>query len=55
MIEEPTISSIREYRKKISEKFDDNPHKLVDYYIEYQKLFANRLVDTTFPKIIIEK
>lgn len=37
------IEKIRETRKKISKRFDDDPKKLVAYYKELQKKYPNRL------------
>lgn len=39
------IEEVREIRCRISERFDHDPVKLVDYYMEVQKQYADRLVD----------
>lgn len=39
------IEEVREIRRKISARFDDDPVKLGAYLMEYQKQFADRLVD----------
>jgi hypothetical protein len=39
------IEEVREIRRKISEQFDHDPVKLVEYYMEIQKQYAERLVD----------
>ncbi len=36
---------IRDSRYHISEKFDHNPQKIIEYYIEIQKKHKERLVD----------
>lgn len=33
----PTIEEIRKTRREISRKCDNNPHRLITYYIEIQK------------------
>jgi hypothetical protein len=38
------IKLIREARRAISERFDHDPKRLVEYYSELQKEFADRLV-----------
>ncbi|HEU4882407.1 MAG TPA: hypothetical protein VFT45_09190 [Longimicrobium sp.] len=39
------IEEVREIRRRISAQFDDDPVKLGAYLMEYQKQFADRLVD----------
>lgn len=39
------IEEVREIRRRISARFDDDPVKLGAYLMEYQKRFAHRLVD----------
>lgn len=39
------IEEVREIRRRISARFDDDPVKLGAYLMEYQKRFADRLVD----------
>ena len=43
--DDPTISRIRETRHRISERFGHDPQKLVDYYIEFQKQYQDRILD----------
>lgn len=38
------IEEVREIRRRISAQFDDDPIKLGEYLMEYQKQFADRLV-----------
>jgi hypothetical protein len=38
------IEEVREIRRKISERFDHDPKKLMEYYMELQKRHADRLV-----------
>lgn len=40
-----TIKRIRDSRHRISEKFDHDPKKIIEYYIEIQKKHIERLVD----------
>ena len=40
------VEEVREIRRRISARFDDDPVKLVEYYMEVQKQYADRLVDT---------
>ena len=39
------IEEVREIRRKISAQVNDDPVKLVEYYMEAQKQYADRLVD----------
>ena len=43
---DPVIDEIREVRRRISARFDDDPERLVAYYIEIQKQYADRLLDS---------
>ena len=43
---DPVIDEIREVRHRISERFDHDPARLVAYYIELQKGYRERLIDT---------
>ena len=45
MKDDPTISRIRETRHRISEKFDHNAEKIVNYYITLQKRHKKRLIN----------
>ena len=40
-----TITQIRETRHQISERFNHDPKKIVEYYIELQKKYKDRLLD----------
>ena len=40
-----TITQIREIRHQISERFNHDPKKIVEYYIEMQKKYKDRLLD----------
>ncbi len=44
MKEDPTIQRIREARHQVSESSHHDPRKIVDYYIELQKKYTQRLV-----------
>jgi hypothetical protein len=43
MPSDPVIDRIRETRKRISEQFDHDPVKLILYYRELEKQYANRI------------
>ena len=49
---EDPIDRIRRTRHEISKKFDHDPRKLVEYYMERQKRHADRLI--TSPGASIE-
>lgn len=40
-----TIKRIRDSRHRISAKFDHNPKKIIEYYIEAQKKHKERLLN----------
>ncbi len=40
-----TIKRIRDSRRRISENFNHNPKKIIEYYIEIQKKHKERLLD----------
>jgi hypothetical protein len=42
---EELIEEIREVRRRISARFDHDPARLVAYYMERQKLHADRLLE----------
>ena len=44
MMNEPTLTRIRQARQRISAKYGHDPYKLVAHYIEYQKQFQHKLV-----------
>lgn len=43
---DPVIDEIREVRHRISARFDHDPERLVAHYIEYQKQYQDRLIET---------
>ena len=45
MYPDPALDRIREVRHRISERFGHDPRKLVEYYMEEQKKYADRLVN----------
>ena len=47
MEDDPVIQRVRAARHRISEKCDHDPTKLVEYYIEQQKRFEDRLLKGT--------
>ncbi len=44
---DPVIDEIREVRHRISARFDHDPTKIVAFYMELQKRYQDRLIDTT--------
>lgn len=46
---DPVIDEIREIRHRISARFDHNPARLVAYYMELQKKYADRFVKPPGP------
>ncbi|HEY2155161.1 MAG TPA: hypothetical protein VGH33_05995, partial [Isosphaeraceae bacterium] len=46
---DPVIDEIREIRHRISARFDHDPARLVAYYMELQKKFADRFVKAPEP------
>lgn len=49
MNDEPTLTRIRKARQRISEKCGHDPEKLVEYYIELQKQYQDRLIPVDGP------
>ncbi len=47
MKDDPAIAKIREVRHRISAEHDHDPRKVVDYYIEMQKKYQDRLVKSS--------
>jgi hypothetical protein len=41
---DPAIQEIREVRHQISAEFDHDPRKLLKFYMEFQKQYADRLI-----------
>lgn len=46
---DPVIDEIREIRHRISAQCGHDPAKLVAYYMELQKQYQDRLIDTAKP------
>ena len=46
-LSDPVIDEIREVRHRISARFDHDPTRLVAFYIERQKQYQDRLIETT--------
>lgn len=44
--DDPTIERIREARHRISEEHGHDPQKIVEYFLELQKKYDERLLDT---------
>jgi hypothetical protein len=47
---DPGVDEVREIRHDISARFDHDPAKLVAYYVELQKKYQSRLVDSEQPR-----
>jgi hypothetical protein len=47
-MKDPVIDEIRAVRHRISERVGHDPRRLVDYYLELQKQFEDRLISTSF-------
>lgn len=45
--DDPTIERIREARHRISEEHHHDPQKVVEYYLELQKKYQQRLLEST--------
>ena len=46
-LSDPVIDEIREVRHTISARSDHDPTQLVAFYIEMQKQYQSRLIETT--------
>lgn len=38
------VEEVREIRRSLSARFDDDPARLVEHYMKYQTRFADRLI-----------
>jgi hypothetical protein len=47
MLSDPVIDEIRAVRQRISARFDHNPARLIAYYQELQRRYADRMLDAT--------
>src|SRR2546421_10391148 len=45
MQDDPTLDHVREVRHRISEQCAHDPKRLVEYYIQLQAKYANRLLE----------
>ena len=43
MSTDPGMQATRDVRERISREFGNDPRRLVEYYMEYQRKFVNRL------------
>lgn len=50
MKDDPAITSIGEVHHRISAKYDHDPRKVIDYYIELQKQYQDRLIESSESK-----
>ena len=46
-LSDPVIDEIREVRHRISARFDHDPAQMVAFYMEMQKRYQDRLIETT--------
>ena len=46
-LSDPVIDEIREVRHRISARFDHDPTQMVAFYMEMQKQYQDRLIETT--------
>jgi hypothetical protein len=46
---DPTIKRIRDARHQISQECGHNPVKLIEYYMEFQKKYADRIINKKPP------
>jgi hypothetical protein len=46
---DPVVDEVREMRHRISARFNHDPAKLVAYYVELQKKYQSKLVDSERP------
>lgn len=44
--DDPLIDEIHEIRRQISARFGNDPARLVEHYMKYQKQFKDRLIST---------
>jgi hypothetical protein len=47
---DPVIDEIRQIRHDISEQFRHDPAKLVEYYMQFQERFRDRLLRPDVPR-----
>ena len=43
---DPVIDEIREVRRRISARFEHDPTRLIAFYMEMQKQYQDRLIET---------
>ncbi|MBI3407582.1 MAG: hypothetical protein HY040_04410 [Planctomycetes bacterium] len=43
---DPVIDEVREIRRRISQRFDHDPARLVAYYIQMQEIYRDRMIQT---------
>ena len=48
--EDPIVDPIRKIREEISAEFGHDPDRLIEYLMEYQKQFKDRLVSHSAPE-----
>ena len=49
-LSDPVIDEVRAIRQRISARFDHDPARLIAYYQELQKRYADRVLDATATK-----
>ena len=53
--DDPTITRIRDARRRVSERCGHDPQEVVDYYIELQRQYQHRLVIDASQKAVRSK
>ena len=43
---DPVVDEVREIRRRISERFDHDPARLVAYYIQMQEKYRDRMIQS---------
>ena len=46
-LSDPVLDEIREVRHRISARFDHDPVQMVAFYMDMQKKYQDRLIETT--------
>lgn len=48
--DDPVIDEVRKVRRQISARFDHDPARLIAHYLELQKQYQDRLIDSPSTK-----
>lgn len=52
---DPVIDEVRDVRHRISARVNHDPAKLVEYYMQFQEQYRDRLIDTSQPPEQVEQ